>query len=195
MRLDGCASLDEALARVRAADVAPGRWLRGYGWRERRLEPGTEPTKEALDAVTGETPAALIAKDYHSVWLNSAALAVAGDDLDVEGGVVERTSTASRRACSARSPPGASATATSHHEDEWVEATREGVKLANARGVGAVHDKDGWLGAPGIFQRLRDEGNLSLRVWGSFPHELLDEAAALSLARAASATTTSGSAT
>ena len=66
-------------------------------------------------------------------------------------------------------------------EDEWVEATRAGVKLAHSRGVGAIHDKDGWLGSPGIFQRLRDEGNLSLRVWGSIPHELLDDAAALSL--------------
>ena len=66
-------------------------------------------------------------------------------------------------------------------EDEWVEATRAGIKLANSRGVGAIHDKDGWLGSPGIFQRLRDEGNLSLRVWGSIPHELLDDAAALSL--------------
>ena len=66
-------------------------------------------------------------------------------------------------------------------EDEWVEATRAGIKLANSRGVVAIHDKDGWLGAPGIFQRLRDEGNLSLRVWGSIPHERLDDAAALSL--------------
>ena len=67
-------------------------------------------------------------------------------------------------------------------QDEWVEATRAGLKLANSRGVGAIHDKDGWLGSPGIFQRLRDEGNLSLRVWGSIPHELLDDVSALSLA-------------
>ena len=66
-------------------------------------------------------------------------------------------------------------------KDEWVEATRAGIKLAASRGVGAIHDKDGWLGAPGIFQRLRDEGNLSLRVWGSIPHEQLDAAGALSL--------------
>ena len=43
-----------------------------------------------LDAVTGDVPAALIAKDYHSLWLNSAALARAGGDLEVAGGVVER---------------------------------------------------------------------------------------------------------
>ena len=31
--LDGCASLDEALARIRDADRQPGRIIRGYGWR------------------------------------------------------------------------------------------------------------------------------------------------------------------
>src|SRR5687768_8810371 len=90
VKLDGCASLEEALARVATAEVAPGRWLRGYGWRDGDWSPRTEPTKEALDEVTGETPALLISKDYHSVWLNSAALAAAGGDLDVDGGVVER---------------------------------------------------------------------------------------------------------
>ena len=29
------------------------------------------------------------------------------------------------------------------------------MKLAHSRGVTAVHDKDGWVGAPEIFQRLR----------------------------------------
>ena len=172
VKLDGCASLEEALARVAAAEVAPGRWLRGYGWRDGDWSPRTEPTKEALDEVTGETPALLISKDYHSVWLNSAALAAAGGDLDVDGGVVERDErgepTGVLREESAWRFRDRYVVTT---QDEWVEATREGVRLANSRGVGAIHDKDGWLGAPGIFQRLRDEGNLSLRVWGSIPHE------------------------
>jgi predicted amidohydrolase YtcJ len=182
VKLDGCASLDEALVRIREAKAAPGRWLRGYGWRDGDWNPRTEPTKEALDAVTGETPTIMISKDYHSAWLNSAALAAAGGDLDVEGGVVERNANGD--------PTGVLREESAWRfrdryvltsEDEWVEATRAGMKLANSRGVGAIHDKDGWLGAPGIFQRLRDEGNLSLRVWGSIPHELLDDAAALSL--------------
>ena len=182
IKLDGCASLEEALARVAGAGAKPGRWLRGYGWRDGDWSPPTAPTKEALDAVTGETPAILISKDYHSVWLNSAALAAAGGDLDVPGGVVERDASGE--------PTGVLREESAWRfrdryvlttEDEWVEATRRGLKLANSRGVGAIHDKDGWLGAPGIFQRLRDEGNLSLRVWGSIPHEQLDAAAALSL--------------
>src|SRR5438034_2814684 len=89
--LDGCRSLEEALARVRAAPApAAGRWIRGYGWRSGDWPAGGEPTRAELDAVTGETPTALIAKDYHSLWLNSAALARANGDLEVEGGVVER---------------------------------------------------------------------------------------------------------
>ena len=182
VKLDGCASIEEALARVREAEVAPGRWLRGYGWRDGDWQPQVEPTKEMLDEVTGDTPTILISKDYHSAWLNSAALAVAGGDLDVHGGVVERDA--------AGEPTGILREESAWRfrdryvlttEEEWVEATRAGLKLANSRGVGAIHDKDGWLGAPGIFQRLRDEGNLSLRVWGSIPHEQLDAAGALSL--------------
>ena len=88
IRLESARSLDDALALVAAADPPEGGWLRGFGWRDADWpEP---PTKEALDRVTGSTPAALISKDYHSIWLNSAALARANGDLQVPGGVVER---------------------------------------------------------------------------------------------------------
>jgi predicted amidohydrolase YtcJ len=182
VKLEGCASLEEALARIRDADTPAGRWLRGYGWRSGDWRPSVEPTKEALDAVTGDTPAIFFSKDYHSAWLNSTGLAAAGGDLEVEGGVVERDADGE--------PTGVLREESAWRfrerwvettEDEWVEATRAGIKVANARGVGSIHDKDGWLGAPGIFQRLRDEGSLTLRVWGSIPHELLDSAAALTL--------------
>jgi predicted amidohydrolase YtcJ len=91
VRLADTRSLDEALARVAgaAASAERGEWLRGFGWRSGDWAPPTEPTKEALDAVTGETPAALVAHDYHSLWVNSAALARADGDLHVDGGVVE----------------------------------------------------------------------------------------------------------
>jgi hypothetical protein len=53
---------------------------------------------------------------------------------------------------------------------------RRGVRLAASRGVTAVHDKDGWLGALRLWQRLDESGALSLRVWQSIPHDLLDQA-------------------
>src|SRR5271154_6338761 len=88
VKLDGSGSLEETLARIAAAPRIEGRMIRGYGWRS--AEWSVEPTKERLDEVTGNTPAALLAKDYHSLWLNSAALALADGDLEVDGGVVER---------------------------------------------------------------------------------------------------------
>ena len=60
-------------------------------------------------------------------------------------------------------------------------STRTGVQLAHSRGVTAIHDKDGWLGAPRIFQRLHDREGLTLRVWQSVPHEMLAELEALGL--------------
>jgi predicted amidohydrolase YtcJ len=176
VQLDGVSSLAEALDRVRGA--VPGRWVRGTGWRDADWK--ARPTAAALDDVTGSTPAALWSKDYHSLWLNSAALALAGGDLDVAGGVVERdpsgAPTGVLREESAWRFRERHVTVT---QDEWVEATSRGIRLAHARGVGAVHDKDGWLGAPGIFQRIAAEGGLSLRVWQSVPHERLGELAAL----------------
>ncbi|HWE81039.1 MAG TPA: amidohydrolase [Gaiellaceae bacterium] len=180
--LDGCASLEEALGRVRAAARLPGRMIRGYGWRSGDWAAGAEPTAGRLDEVTGETPAALIAKDYHSLWLNTAALALAGGDLDVGGGVVERDA--------AGEPTGVLREEAAWRfkerylvvpDDVYVDAMRSGLRLAAARGVTSVHDKDGWLGALRLWQRLERMGSLTLRVWQSIPADRVGELRALGI--------------
>jgi predicted amidohydrolase YtcJ len=184
VRLEDTASLDEALARVRAAlpDLRPGAWLLGRGWRSGDWHPQVEPTKEALDELAGETPVALMARDSHSVWLNSAALARANGDLQVPGGVVELDERGE--------PTGVLREESCWHfrdayiettDDEYVEAMRDAIKLANSRGVTAVHDKDGWLGALRFWQRFEAEGALPLRVWQSLPAERADELASLDI--------------
>jgi hypothetical protein len=182
VRLEGTASLDEALERIAAAarELEPGRWLRGMGWRSGDWSPAVEPTKEALDRVTGNTPAALMARDYHSLWVNSAALAQADGDLEAAGGVVVRDERGEptgvlREECAWDFRD----TYIRPTEEELVAATREGLRIVAARGVTAVHDKDGWLGALGVWQRLRDDGALTLRVWQSVPADRVDELAAL----------------
>ena len=170
-KLDGAASLAEALDRIRASG-----WKRGYGWRDAEWPDGP-PTRQALDAISNE-PVAMWSKDYHSLWLNSAALALAGGDLDVEGGVVERDAdgepTGVLREESAWRFKDKHLAAPA---DEYVDAMRAGVKLAHARGVTCVHDKDGWLGAAGLWQRLEPQ----LRVWQSVPADRLPELRTLSL--------------
>jgi predicted amidohydrolase YtcJ len=180
VKLDGCASLDEALDRLREAKPGPGGWVRGYGWRSGDWSPVREPTRQDLDALTGDTPAGLIAKDYHSLWLNSAALALAGGDLEVPGGVVERDEHGE--------PTGVLREEAAWRfkerfmlvsDEEYLEAMRSGVRLANARGVTAVHDKDGWLGALRLWRQLEERGRLSLRIWQSIPADLVGSAAAI----------------
>jgi predicted amidohydrolase YtcJ len=182
VKLDCCTSLEEALARIRSAPVKRGQWLRGYGWRSGDWHPQQEPTSADLDAVSGTIPTAMIAKDYHSIWLNTAALALAGGDLEVTGGVVERDTRGE--------PTGvlreeAAWRFKERHmtldDEEYLVAMRAGIKLANSRGVTAVHDKDGWLGALRLWQQLEERGSLSLRVWQSIPHDRLDEAVAVGL--------------
>ncbi len=168
--LHDCASLAEALARVRA-HPREGTWLRGQGWRDAEWPDGP-PTAAALDAVVSDRPAMLISKDYHGLWLNSVALAMAGGDLEVEGGVVVRDA--------AGAPTGVlyeesawrfKARYVVSPDDEYLAAMRDGVKVAASRGVTCLHDKDGWLGAMGLYQRLEAQGGLPLRVWASTPAE------------------------
>ena len=182
VRLEGTRTLDEAVARVAAAVSAagPGHWLRGTGWRSGDWQPPVEPTRQVLDAVAGDVPVALMAKDGHSLWLNSAALAYADGNLQVKGGVVETDErgepTGVLREESAWKFREAYVYGKTSDE-EWVDAMRDGIRIANARGVTAIHDKDGWLGALRFFQRLRADDALSLRVWQSLPHEQIDHLA------------------
>src|SRR5918994_2032262 len=184
VRLEGAANLDEAVTRVAdaARSALPERWLRGTGWRSAEWSPPVEPTKEVLDTVTGNIPVALMAKDGHSLWLNSAALARADGKLQVKGGVVELDERGE--------PTGVLREESAWRfretyvygetpDEEWIDAMRTGIRIANSRGVTAVHDKDGWLGALRLFQRLRAEDALTLRVWQSLPHENLDALAEL----------------
>jgi hypothetical protein len=179
IHLEGAESLAEALDRI-AARARHGEWIRGRGWRDALWQ--EHPTREALDSVTGETPAALWSKDYHSLWLNSAAVARARGSLDVPGGVVERDA--------AGEPTGILREESAWHfreqyvtvsEEEYVAATRDGIKVANARGIAAVHDKDGWLGAQSIFARIHERDGLTLRIWQSLQHERVAELAELEL--------------
>jgi predicted amidohydrolase YtcJ len=158
-------SREEVLARVAdaAGRVPPGRWLRGFGWTD------LEPSREALDAVSGDVPVALLAHDWHSLWLNSAALAHARGDLARPGGEVDLEAGVLREeaAWSFRDR----FTLPAH--EELVEATRAALPVAAARGVTAIHCKDGLIGSREVYADLADE--LPFRVWQSLPAKRLDE--------------------
>ena len=174
---------------------ATGSWLRGQGWRDADWPDGP-PTRQALDEIVPDRPAMLISKDYHALWLNSAALALAGGDLEVEGGVVVRDE---------HGEP----TGVLYEEAAWrfkarfVQIARRGVRRRDARrrqGRGlarrhCLHDKDGWLGAIGLWQQLEQQGGAAAPRLAVDARPSDCRSCARSACAAASALRSSGSAT
>jgi predicted amidohydrolase YtcJ len=160
VRLDRAGTLDETLALVgdAARAVEPGNWLRGLGWSF-----AVGPTLESLDAVTGDVPTALVAHDHHSLWLNTAGLARGNGEFSAPDGILREEAAWDFFRRYAQAP-----------DDDYVAAMRDGLLVAASRGVGAVHDKDGGIGALRFWQRLQRDGALTLRVWQSLPHDRLD---------------------
>lgn len=94
VQLRGCASLAEMQERLVAARAAAPDAPRvlGSGWLFDAIAEG-RPTAAMLDAVLPDVPVYLDANDFHSVWVNSAALAELGIDASTPnpvGGEVVR---------------------------------------------------------------------------------------------------------
>ncbi|PSS43975.1 amidohydrolase [Arthrobacter woluwensis] len=94
VELTDARSLQEIQNRLRAAreaDPAKARVL-GRGWLFDSV-PGGEPTAAMIDAAVADVPVYLDANDYHSCWVNTAALAELGitrETPDPIGGRIER---------------------------------------------------------------------------------------------------------
>jgi predicted amidohydrolase YtcJ len=170
--LGDAATLDEGLARLRAADerLPEGAWLEGHGWDSDRW--GGWPTADALETVAPGRRAALWAHDHHALWASHTALREA--DLpggDPEGGVIRRSADGSPEGVLYEA---ATRLVTIHvpapTADELDAALTEvGGELIRL-GVVACHDPGGVAPDPDLtysfpaYARLSDTGRLPLRV-------------------------------
>src|SRR5712692_2510777 len=90
------AATPQEFARRIAAQVnktAKGEWILGGDWDETKWPKPQLPTKELVDAVTGNTPIFVNRYDGHQSLANSAAMKLAGvsaKTADVPGGVIVR---------------------------------------------------------------------------------------------------------
>ena len=174
-------SLEECLHRVaaRAAVTPPGEWLQGGRWNRNLWPGGRFPTKDDLDQVAPEHPAAFRSKDGHVLWVNSLALRRAGitaETPDPPGGEIERdargqpTGILKEKAIELVEgvipPPSPAAV---------MAALREGFRRAWQVGLTGIHDCEG-AEALTAFQRLRASGELGLRVLMHIPVDNLEAA-------------------
>ena len=133
------------------------------------------PTKEALDRVTGDTPAALLAHDYHSLWLNSAGLARRQRrPRGRRAASSSETAAASRRACFARSLLAVQGPVPRAPDDEYVDAMRDGLRSRPPAASRASTTRTAGWAPSGSGSGCASSDALTLRVWQSMPHEHLD---------------------
>jgi len=150
-------------------------WIRGGGWDANIWTDGVAPHRTLLDAVAPETPVALDSKALHAVWVNSAALRIAGIDAttpDVPGGVIERD--ADGEPAGILHENAVDLVARCYPKPDLAETTAA-VHAATpgmwATGIVALHNandsRDGL--AFRTYQELRRRGELGLRVLQQFP--------------------------
>ena len=87
----GGATAVKATLRACVAAARPGDWIVGGSWVAAAFRPG-EQNRKLLDEVAPNNPVLLNDEALHSVWVNSAALRLAGVDRrtpDPQGGVIE----------------------------------------------------------------------------------------------------------
>lgn len=173
VHLTDARSLEEIQARLREAreqnpDAAV---LRGRGWLFDSV-PGGAPTAAMIDAVVSDIPVFLDANDYHSCWVNRAALAELGitrDTPDPLGGEIARdadgepTGMLYETAAVQYAWAHRDATTTDADRDEAVQRTIEAYVASGVTGVVDMAFDEFGLAA---FERAqaRHGGELPIRV-------------------------------
>ena len=161
--LGGCASLEEALDRLRAriAGASQGEWIVARGWDESVWPLKRYPTRHDLDRVSVSHPILANRVDGHLCTVNSAALRRAdvapgeGVDLGPDGaptGVLKEGAADRARAAIPRPT-----------DAEWADRLAEAASAAHALGITTVHDCVDARHAR-AYQELRRQGRLTMRA-------------------------------
>src|SRR6266540_1336375 len=186
LQLEGAETLESALGLVGQAAVAapPRAWVTGRGW-DRNLWPGAAfPSRHDLDRVARGRPVFLLSRDAHAVWVNTAALELAGigrDTPDPPGGRILREPNgtpsgilleeAGRPLRELADQPSLEASVASLHE---------GQDALLRLGVTAVHSFEGARAFEAL-QVLDSRGELRLRVFAGLPSHVLAAASRIGL--------------
>jgi predicted amidohydrolase YtcJ len=169
--LVGTPSLDVALHKVKTyAQAHPNRaWVLGRGWNQVIWKLGRFPNAKELDAVVSDRPVLLERVDGHAIWVNSAAMKIAGIDKNTKdpvGGHIERDADGNATGVFIDNAnnllyskvPQAT-------KQQWAEALDSA--LAEMASVGLTS-----VGDPGIdknifelYKQYADQGKLSARIY------------------------------
>jgi hypothetical protein len=167
------ATLEQIQAKIRAFAAAhPERpWVEGRGWYYQPF-PGGLPTREQLDELVPDRPAWLVAYDGHTGWANSKALAAAGvtrTTPDPTNGVVVKDPRTGE-------PTGVLKEAAMDlvrkilpepTRGDRLRALRAAIDEAHRVGVTSVQNAHGDLAEFELYEELRRDGALKVRVYSA----------------------------
>jgi predicted amidohydrolase YtcJ len=193
MALADVASFSQLVARVTGAAAAaePGSWVLGQGWNEADWPERKYPTRPILDEAAPNNPVILWRCDLHLAAVNTAALEAAGitsETPDPPEGAIDRDERGEPTGILRERAANLVKDAVVRPNDRELElAMIDAASALHSYGLTGVHDVrlmgeiEGGAGMLRAWQRLRDRGELNLRVWCGLPGENIDEACSLGL--------------
>jgi predicted amidohydrolase YtcJ len=183
--LTGTRSLQEMQARIaeKVKTAQPREWILGRGWDHTLWSAQKLPTRQDLDAVTGDHPAFFGRVDGHIAVANSAALRAAGitrDTPDPPGGRIDRD-TAGEPTGIVREDPAMELVTSREPKPtpaQHLRAMQIALQDAAQSGITSAQDFSDWDDFL-VAEELENEGKLTLRLseWLPFvdPLEILEK--------------------
>jgi predicted amidohydrolase YtcJ len=166
----GTASSSEIREMVIASrgQVAAGEWIQGRGWDQNDWQVQEFPTWQDLQG-TGDNPVYLRRVDGHAVWVNRRALELCGvtrDTPDPEGGRIIRDEDGRPSGVLVdRAIDLVSSKIPKPSREEQIERFRVAIRECTRYGLTGVHDAGTNEDELGIYRRLLEDGELTLRVY------------------------------
>jgi predicted amidohydrolase YtcJ len=176
-----CTNEDEVavLVQERASHTPRGHWILGGQW-DKNLWPGNNfPGKASLDAVAPHHPVALWSKDGHLLWVNSLALERAHITVETpepRNGAILRDGTGAPTGILQEHDATQLVYDVINESDPVMTRTlvQRLIPELQKSGITSIQDIEG-TDALRLFQELRDEGKLGVRVQMILPHRVLPE--------------------
>lgn len=181
-----------AVVAGQVAKLQPGEWVQGRGWDEGKLEELRYIRAADLDSVSPGNPVWLTHTMGHYGVANSLALEMAditAGTADPEGGTIDRAADGTPTGVLKESAQGLVSRMIPGFTDEQVkEGIRDLARAFNQECMTGVKDLGVSSSAWRLYQEVRDEGDLNLRVFGLWSGGRSLEATAEIIERVAEAT-------
>lgn len=156
-----------------AAQLPQGRWITGGGWDHENWTPARLPTRQFVDAATGDHPLFISRLDGHMSLVNTLVLQrahITRATPDPPGGTIVRDAQGEPTGILKDAAQDlAAAIMPAEGEEELTEDVRAAMRYANERGVTSVQDMSAEPGVLRVYEKLLRAGELTVRISGHQP--------------------------